>query len=431
MPILILAGWMGRTCFTESDSLGLAPARNVQTPPPESVPGDPLRLFDTRPIGRPFVEPPRISQVQIVDLDQDGFLDVLVCDCGVDSVCWIRQQPDGTFVEQVLQERLVAPARAECVDLDRDGDLDILVAVLGKLFPSNEKIGSMVILENTGDERFQARTVMRDVARVSDLRAADLDSDGDLDLIATQFGYHEGETRWLENRGAWEFHSHSLQSLSGGIHGIPADMNGDGHEDIVSLVSQEHEAIYVFHGDGHGHFQEHKVFASPNADFGSAGIGLSDLDGDGDRDVVYCNGDAFDYSPPRPWPWHGVQWLENRGPQGFQYHRLLDLGGASGARAVDFDGDGDVDLFVSSAFHDWTTPVSQSLTLLVNGGSLRFVAHGLSNSPTHIQSIDVGDINRDGRLDMVSGGMHVSDPYDRVERVLLWLGNENMPLVER
>ena len=30
-------------------------------------------------------------------------------------------------------------------------------------------------------------------------------------------------------------------------------------------------------------------------------------------DILYTNGDAFDYIPPGPRPWHGVQWLENKG----------------------------------------------------------------------------------------------------------------------
>lgn len=387
---------------------------------PESQPGDRLALFQTRRIGDPYTTPPRISFVKIVDLDQDGLPDVLVCDCVANTVSWIRQTSEGQFQESVLADQLVAPARVECVDFEGDGDLDLFVAVLGKLFPSNERIGSLVALENIGNNQFERRVLLEGVARVSDVRAGDLDQDDDLDLVVTHFGYDEGETQWLENQGAWKFSPHPLQALSGGIHGVVSDMNNDSFADVVLLISQEHEKLYVFDGDGTGSFVEREVYAASSPDFGSAGITVVDLDQDGDQDVLYCNGDAFDYAPPRPWPWHGVQWLENLGRGRFRYRRLLDFGGAVNARAGDYDSDGDLDVFISSAFNDWDTPESNSLMVLENTGSMKFVSHPLANSPSHIQAIDIGDLNGDGKLDLVSGGMHISSPYDRVERVVLW-----------
>ncbi len=300
--------------------------------------------------------------------------------------------------------------------------------MLGQLFPTNDHIGALVALENDGQQNFTERTLLQDVARVSDVRACDVDQDQDLDLIVTQFGYNDGQVQVLENLGDWKFSGRTLQSKPGGIHGIPADFNADGLPDIAVLVSQETEAIYVFFGTGGGEFRESEIYAAGNPDFGSAGIWVVDFDQDGDQDLLYCNGDAFDYSPPRPWPWHGVQWLENTNDgQEFQYHRLADFGGAVNAQAVDYDGDGDLDVFVASAFNDWHSPASQSLRLLSNTGSITFLSHPLANSPSHIQALALGDLNQDGRIDLVTGGMHISAPYDRVDRVTLWLGNDSIP----
>ena len=41
------------------------------------------------------------------------------------------------------------------------------------------------------------------IARVSDVRGGDFDGDGDLDLAVAQFGYDDGQTRWMENLGNW------------------------------------------------------------------------------------------------------------------------------------------------------------------------------------------------------------------------------------
>jgi len=394
---------------------------------PSSSPGEPLEMFVQRPIGNRFTVPPQISYVLIVDLDHDSLADVVVCDCVANTVSWIRQTARGEFVEQVLAEQLIAPARVECTDFDADGDIDILVAVLGKLFPTNDPIGSLIALENDGNQVFSKHILLQDVARVSDVRSGDLDGDDDLDLAVTQFGYDDGETRWLENKGSWTFESHLLQSLPGGIHGAIADIDGDKALDIVTLISQQYEKTFVFIGDGRGKFTEREIFASENPEFGSAGIWPTDLDQDGDLDVLYCNGDALDYSPPRPWPWHGVQWLENQGTKPFRYHRLVDFGGAVNAQPFDYDQDGDVDIFVTSAFNAWDEPSSQSLIVLENTGKMKFVVHPLANSPTHIQALAVGDLDGDGTVDLVTGGMHVAEPYDRMARVVFWKGLPKMP----
>jgi hypothetical protein len=43
---------------------------------------------------------------------------------------------------------------------------------------------------------------------------------------------------------------------------------------------------------------------------------------DGLMDILFTNGDAFDYLPPRPRPWHSVQWLENKGNHTFEHHPI-------------------------------------------------------------------------------------------------------------
>ena len=276
------------------------------------------------------------------------------------------------------------------------------------------------MLENTGNMQFTRHLIIERIARVSDVRAADLDGDGDRDLAVAQFGYDDGETRWMENLGDWNFESHMLQTRSGPIHCEIADFDGDGHVDIAVLVSQEWEEIYIFAGDGKGGFTPHRIFGSDNADFGSSGMWTCDFDQDGDADLLYTNGDAFDYFPPHPWPWHGVQWLENQGDLQFRYHRIASFGGAVAAKPADVDHDGDLDLFVASAFNNWDDPSAQSLIWLENDGHMRFRPRDISNSPSHLQALTLGDFDADGEIDLVTGGMHAFAPYDRVERIVLW-----------
>jgi len=366
---------------------------------------------------------PQISHIQAADLDQDGLLDVIICDVLENRITWIHQSPKGVFTEKSCSDNIMAPSHIQVIDFDRDGDLDLIVSLLGMLFPNNDKIGSIVILENDGRLQFQRHLIVEKIARVSDVRAGDLDNDGDMDLAAVQFGYDDGETRWLENKGNWQFTSHIIQTLSGGINCELIDIDNDSDLDIITLISQEWEETYLFLNDGKGNFNAQLIYGVSNDDFGSSGISLCDFDKDGDPDLLYTNGDAFDYIPPRPRPWHGVNWLENTGNYKFIFHRIANFGGAYNARPLDIDQDGDLDIFVVSAFNSWENPASQSFIWLENDGRMNFIRHDIANNPTHILTLELGDYNQDGQTDMVTGGMHVYPPYDRVARIMLWTNN--------
>ena len=360
-----------------------------------------------------------ISHVAVADLDGDGLQDVIVCDAYRNLVAWIRQSPRGTFAEQTLAP-VRAPAHAQVVDIDKDGDQDVLVASLGFLHPNNARIGAVLVLENDGHQHFTVRTLVDKVARVADARAADLDGDGDLDVSVAGFGYDDGETSWLENTGGWRFTLHVRQRLSGGINAVPADVDGDGRQDIVTLISQEWEEIWAFVNGGGGRFTPRLVWGSTNPDFGSSWISIVDLDGDKDPDILYANGDAFEYAPPNSRPWQGVQWLENKGQFRFELHRIVSLQGATSPQAADLDGDGDLDVLLVTANNDWNDPKAASLVWLENDGKMGFTRHDIASSPTHLNTLDTGDLDGDGRPDAVTGGMHISRPYDRLGRVTLW-----------
>jgi hypothetical protein len=210
-------------------------------------------------------------------------------------------------------------------------------------------------------------------------------------------------------------------------------MNGDRLPDITTLVSQEWEEVWAFANNGRGGrdpksgpgalFTPRMLWGSTNPDFGSSWISVADLDRDGDPDIVYSNGDAFDYAPPNSRPWQGVQWLENRGNFQFVYHRIADLQGASSPQATDLDDDGDIDIVVVTANNDWSNPQAASLLWLENDGSMQFGLHPIASSPTHLITAAVGDLNGDGRPDIVGGGMHISRPYDRLGRITAWINN--------
>jgi hypothetical protein len=428
IPLLLLNYQAKRSGLTMNDVIRRVIRKtesgsNKTESPDKNVAGAKIDFLDPMPIGQKFDEPPLISHIQAVDLDGDNLLDVVLCDCRGNFVSWIRQYPAGTYTETILARDLIAPAHVQVIDFDNDGDKDLMVAVLGMLFPNNDKIGSVVILENDGKCNFTKHIVAEKIARVSDVRAGDLDNDGDMDLAVAQFGYDDGETRWIENLGNWKFQSHPLQFLSGPINVEIVDIDNDKDLDIISLVSQEWEEIYCFINDGKGQFQPNLLWGSSNQDYGSSGISLCDLDQDGDMDILYTNGDAFDYIPPQGRPWHGVQWLENKGNLNFEFHRICNFTGTTNVRAADIDNDKDIDLFAVSAFNIWDKPESSSFIWLENTGNMQFIKHEISKNPTHLLTCEPGDFNNDGLIDVITGGMHTYPPYNRMGRITLWINN--------
>jgi len=104
-------------------------------------------------------------------------------------------------------------------------------------------------------------------------------------------------------------------------------------------------------------------------------------------------------------PYHGIQWLENQGRLRFEPHLLAALPGAHRAVAADLDGDGDLDV-VASAFVGAANPgagATPSLVWLEQTKRGRFVRHTLAAGPGALPTLDVGDVDQDGDLDIVAG----------------------------
>lgn len=378
------------------------------------------RSLEAQPVGAPVEGRPWTPHVAAVDLDRDGKVDLVVCDGQRNQVSWVRQVERGQFEEQVLAAEIAGPVHTEAVDIDGDGDLDLLIASMGVIFPNNDKIGSVIILENDGHQHFTKHIVAEHVARVTDVRAGDFNNDGRPDLAVAQFGYDQGEIRWMENLGGWNFRSHNLLNLSGAINVCVADLNGDRTLDIVAVVAQQWEEVVLFQNDGTGNFTTKVIFGSTNEDFGSSGITLCDLNRDGKPDVLYTNGDGFDYAEPGSRPWHGVQWLENLGGGLFRFHRIGDLPGAYSPVGVDFDKDGAVDVVAVSGFNDWRNPKSVSMMLFHNDGKMNFTPFPLARVPTHLMSLTQGDLDGTGAPVLITGGFHAYPPFEHMSRVTLW-----------
>ncbi|MCY3759821.1 MAG: VCBS repeat-containing protein [Gemmatimonadetes bacterium] len=396
--------------------------------------------FHLKEIGEKSVLPSVIN-IRTADLNSDDEPGFLLCD-GESNQVNLLQQVEGEWRESKLAD-VAIPVNTEVVDYDAYGDRDILVAALGYYPPSDKLAGRVVVLEQTMARQFEKKVLLEGVGRITDVRSADMDRDGDLDIAVAIFGGNVvGELAWLENRGKGRYQKHTMVNARGGLNMTPTDLNGDDLVDFISFVSQENEAIVGIVNLGGGEFKSSTLTQAPHPMFGSTGMCLADLDSDGDQDIVFTNGDNFDLQWD-PKPYHGVQWLENFGRlklteaagagsggevfYALKYQEIGRFYGAVDAVVGDMDGDGDMDIVASSWSNYWDDPRRQSLVWFENDGSQSFRRHNIASRPQSIVSLELRDVNNDKRLDIVGGVFRVDLLMNVLKDPEKGLGKETDP----
>jgi hypothetical protein len=372
----------------------------------------------------PQVSTPGVSNVNLVHLFDERRLDILACDMRAGLVLALSPyQPASAW--QVLG-RVPNPAHAEVVDLDGDGIKDILVANLGSMDPADHYNGSVVWLRGTRDGRFTPITLLDRVGRVADVQAADFRGTGKLDLVVAEFGYlRTGKVLYLENQTTdWthpNFVPREVDDRHGAIHVPVADINGDGRPDFVALISQEHETIVAFLNESNGRFRKETIYTGPHPAYGSSGIQLVDLNGDGKLDVLYTNGDTLD-PPYLLRPYHSIQWLENTGRFPFVHHPITPLFGVHRAVAADFRGCGKLDIVAVSYLPADHFPQRRERRLdatiyLEQTVPGQFIRHSLETVTCDHVTCAAGDIFGTGKIDLVTGNL-LFEPA--AQAVTLW-----------
>ena len=406
-----------------------APDQLVFTEPEEA--GTKLRVqfkVEELALERNVPLPPAVSHLRWARLEPDDHPVLLTCDMryGTVTAVDLRDRP----FHPLPLARLNNPCHVEPCDLDGDGAIDLVVADLGSFFPDDHDRGRVVWLrrqETVGS--YETVVIASAMGRVADVRPADFDRDGDLDLIVAEFGAEQrGNIILLRNVSESgkepRFETEKLDPRPGAIHVPVHDLNGDGRMDFVALVSQEYECVEAFINQGEAQFHMQTLWAGPDPMFGSSGIELVDLDQDDDLDILLTNGDAFDDNYARPC--HGIQWLENLGGLEFSHHRIADLPGVYSARAGDIDLDGDLDIIAVVLLPPEVLPASlaevrlASIVCLEQTSPMRFVRHTLEADSPHHATLELADFDNDGDLDFAVGSHSALPSRQPHQGIAIW-----------
>ncbi|MBX3444874.1 MAG: VCBS repeat-containing protein [Planctomyces sp.] len=315
----------------------------------------------------------------------------------------LRGTPGRALEEFSRPVEITNPCRISCIDFEGDGRGRILVCDLGSFLPEDHNRGGVWLLDD--DPAVPPTSIHLPAGRVADVQGADLDGDGDIDLVVAEFGWRRTGrivVLWNEGGGAeGPWRPEILDHRHGAIDVPIVDINGDGRPDIIALISQGYELVVAYLNQGDGEFEEVELYAAGDPAFGSSGIQLVDFDGDGDLDVLHTSGDSFD--SPHITPGHGVRWLENRGTFPFTAHELGPLPGAHRALAADVDLDGDLDVVAVSLLPPKPDNIQPGVPSVVwfeqRDGA--FVRHVLELDHCDHASCELVDWDGDGDLDLL------------------------------
>ncbi len=410
----------------------------VQKPPagvaaqaaPPNKQGPPVRFKDTAIYNSGGLY---ADSVAIADLNGDGNPDLVVtsaCPCGggsgADGVIGVLLgNGDGTFQPPVSYDPGgEEPFSVAIADVNGDGKPDIVVATLCQTsyFCGYPAAGGVSVLLGNGDGTFQPAVVYSSGGYTRGDTSArivigDVNGDGKPDLIVSSecqsgdncnFPTGPGGVTVLLGNGDGTFQP-AVSYSSGGWDATSvavADVNGDGKLDLVvsnfclsgndcPAYGSDPGGVSVLLGNGDGTFQPPLSFSSGG--YFAYWVAVADVNGDGHPDLVAVNGCGNNSCPAN------VAVFLGNGDGTFQ--SPVNYDGPSGATSVatgDVNGDGNLDLVVSSACFDFCR---DSVGVMPGNGDGTFQppVNFYSGGYSRTSRAAIGDVNHDGKPDLVVG----------------------------
>jgi hypothetical protein len=280
-------------------------------------------------------------------------------------------------------------------DFNRDGIPD--VAVTG--------LSTVSVLFGKGNGTFATPTVysILDQSGYAGIAAVDVNGDGILDLIVTNNvgSYSAGYTASVEvllGNPDGTFEAGIVTSVPGDfvVYSMAVgDLNSDGKLDVVVTeqgINSDINAAATLLGNGDGTFQAPVAYAAPTSASGT--IAVADLNGDGFLDVVVGNQSNA-----------SISILLGDGSGGFSSSFALNMPGYPNyVMARDLNADGFADLVIAG--YGVEGEIGSVWVLLGNGNGTfkQAVVYGSGQNPG---AFAMGDVNEDGKLDIVSAGPEV------------------------
>lgn len=398
----------GHRVYTQVIGALLVPSGepSAEPEPPRTFQSGPLTLTEQRLLAGYTYSYACVA----ADLDGDGDLDLTSSDAEPNSNLYLlTNDGKGSFRHSFIQKYAMQddqPIRLErhaIGDINRDGRPDVVIV-------DNLK-WDIRWFENPGSEKIAEPWTLHRVCAAKeipgsyDVALADLDGDGDLDVAASSWRFGN-RFDWFENAGApgdgSRFVRHEIEGQIGETRTIAvADFNRDGRPDLLG-TSRTGNQIVWYANSGKPAAKPWQKTVIDEKTLAPAHGHPTDLDGDGDLDVVMAFGIAAGVGNDSA-DSHQVAWYENVGQLGLGTEWKKHSIAASfpqGFEAVagDLDGDGDQDVVATG----WSP--QGRIAWFENGGDPRgaWKLHAIKDLWPNAVTVILADLDKDGRLDIAA-----------------------------
>ncbi len=323
------------------------------------------------------------------DLDGDDIMDILSANKFGDNLTWYKNMDGhGNFGPQSIIGNFARANSIFAADLDNDGDFDVIA--------TSSFLNQIVWYENVdGQGNFGPKQIISSTAQGAfSAIAADLDGDGDLDLVSAS-GL-DSTIAWYENLdGQGNFGPKKIISSSNDNCRVivAVDIDNDGDVDIVANGTNGITLSWFENLDGQGNFGT-KMAISSTAIYPN-GLACIDLDGDDDLDILIV-------SPAS----NSISWFENlngMGQFGAEIIIAADLSNAWSIYSTDIDNDGDNDILATSA-----GPAGGEVVWFENLDGLGSFSTKkiISREVQSPRSVIAADIDNDGDMDVIASSQN-------------------------
>ncbi len=288
------------------------------------------------------------GQLKLADVTGDGHLDIIHSEALSTQIAIHVGNGDGTFqTRTTLSVGASGSGRIQLGDYDNDGDLD--------LFHSGNTTNGVYYRTNNGDGTFTTANTIA-VPLVGDFRLGDVNKDGFVDVVVSDISNAEIETH-LGNGTSFSLYSSNNTSALGSetidLITALADLDRDGDLDVIGYHTGS-SATQGFSNNGLGAF----TFTGTWSGLQDTGVSTYlDFDQDGNIDRIIANGSTITYYRG----FTGLNFL-NSFDGAFVATATISLSGAAGGVGTgDFNADGTLDILLSDTGNDLIS-VSQQKT---------------------------------------------------------------------